>query len=714
MSLPDRAEILAFIAESPNPVGKREIARAFGLRGEAKADLKRLLADMAEEGLLGQGRGRQLHRAGHLPRVCVLKVVSAGAWPLAEPESWDRPETRPRVRLAPAARGLNQGDRVLVRIEDRPDGPHGRVMKRLGRGHVRVLGIAREVDGALCLQPVDRRLRGAVPLKAAGRVAPGTLVAAEMSGQRGRAVAHLVETLGDPFASANLSSIAIAQKGIPHVFAEEVLAEAEAARARGLGPRAELAALPFLTIDPADARDHDDAVFAEVTEGGFRLHVAIADVAWFVPAGSALDRAAFERGNSVYFPDRVVPMLPEALSGDACSLKAGADRAALVLAMDIGRDGAVGAVSVTRARIRVAANLAYEVAQATVEGGGEPALRPLVEPLWGAWRALMKARGQRRPLDLDLPERQVVLDPSGAITAVRLRARLDAHRVIEEMMIAANVAVARLLEARKAPVMYRCHEPPGREKLLALKEYLETLGISFALGQVVTPETFNRVLKQVGGRPEAEVVSEQVLRTQTQALYTPRNSGHFGLSLGAYAHFTSPIRRYADLVVHRSLVSALGLGEGGLPAGAESRMGAIAEHISLTERRAMEAERETLDRYVANHLAGRLGEVLEARVTGVTAFGLFATVEGVGGDGLLPAAALGQEYFRFDEASRALVGEQTGIRYAVGQRLRLRLVAAEPASGALGFALPETAPVVPARRKRMAARLPHGARGARG
>ncbi len=715
MSLPSRADILAFLAESPHPVGKREIARAFGLSGAARVELKQLLSDMAEEGLLGRGRGRQLHRAGHLPRVCVLRVVSGGPRPVGEPESWDRPETCPRVRLAPSARGLNPGDRVLARIEERPDGPHGRVMKTLGRGHVRVLGIARVEEGELRLHPVDRRLRGAVPLRAAGRVAPGTLVAAEMSARHGRAVAHLVEELGNPFAPGMLSSIAIAQKGIPEAFAEEALAEAEAAARQPLGTRADLTALPFLTIDPSDARDHDDAVLAEATDAGFRLHVAIADVAFFVRPGSALDRAAFERGNSIYFPDRVVPMLPEALSSDACSLRAGADRAALVVTMEVGRDGAIGATRVCRAQIRVAANLAYETAQATIDGaGGVAALRPLLEPLWAAWRALMAARARRVPLDLDLPERQVILGPSGEIADVRLRERLDAHRVIEEMMIAANVATARLLEARKAPVMYRCHEPPGREKLLALKDYLESVGIAFALGQVVTPAIFNRVLERVAGRPEAEVVAEQVLRTQTQAYYAPRNTGHFGLSLGTYAHFTSPIRRYADLVVHRSLISALGLGEDGLPEGAEARLAAIGEHVSLTERRAMEAERETLDRYVANHLAGRVGEVVEARVTGVTAFGVFATVEGVGGDGLLPAARLGGEYFRFDAAARALVGERTGARYAVGQRLSLRLVAAEPASGALGFALPDDGLPGPSEGRRARAPRGEGARRPRG
>ena len=700
MSLPSREAILAFLSQSAEPVGKREIARAFGLKGAARADLKALLAEMAEEGLLARGRGRQLHRAGHLPRVAVLRIVSGGPRPIGEPEAWDRPEAKPRVRLAPGARAVGVGDRVLVRVEERPDGWHGRVMKRLARGHQRILGLVRVEGGALRLQPVDRRLRRDLPLRAPHRIEPGTLVAAEVSGGHGAPVAHVVEELGDPAADGRLSTIAILEKGIPHVFPEEALEEAERAAALPLGPRTDLSHLPFLTIDPEDARDHDDAVWAERTEDGVRVLVAIADVSHFVRPGTALDRAAFARGNSVYFPDRVVPMLPEALSAGACSLAAGAARAALVAHLDVAADGSVRASRFERAVIRVVANLAYEAAQAAMDGTGAPAVRPLLEPLWAAWAALARARARRAPLELDLPERQVLLTPDGEIAGVRLRPRLDAHRVIEEMMIAANVAAARALEARKTPVMYRCHEPPGRDKLVALRDYLETFGIALALGQVVTPALFNRVLARVAERPEAREIAEQVLRTQTQAYYAPRNTGHFGLALPSYAHFTSPIRRYADVLVHRALVAALGLGEGGLPEGAGARFQAIGEHVSMTERRAMEAERETLDRYVAKHLAGRVGDILETRITGVVAFGLFATVEEVGGDGFVPASALGDEFFRFDEAARALVGERTGRRFAVGQRLALRLLAAEPASGALLFAPAEAPAGLPPARRR--------------
>jgi len=446
--------------------------------------------------------------------------------------------------------------------------------------------------------------------------------------------------------------------------------------------------------------------------------VAIADVSFYVRPGSALDREARRRGNSVYFPDRVVPMLPEILSADVCSLRTGEDRAALACHLQVAKDGTLKSWRFTRALVRIAANIAYEDAQAIIDskplpfragdgGGGAPQATPLVDsphpnpspegeglreiltPLWSCWKALAAARDRREPLDLDLPERRVVLDELGRIMSVAPRERLDAHRLIEDYMIAANVAAAKALEAKKAPVMYRVHEPPAREKLVALKDYLDTWGVKFALGQVVTPATFNRIIDKVGDADFRPQVMEQVLRSQTQAYYAPANHGHFGLALGSYAHFTSPIRRYADLIVHRSLVAAYDLGPGGLTADEAAGMERIGEAISRLERRAMEAERDTIDRYVAAYLAGKVGEVVETRITGVQNFGLFATVEGVGGDGLLPVRDLGGEYFRFDEAARRLVGESTGEEYAIGQMLPLRLAEANPVSGALRFELPE-------------------------
>ena len=692
--LPTRAQILKFIADTPTPVGKREIARAFGLHAQDKIALKGLLRDMADAGELDVGPGRSVHKGGGLPTVTVLRVIEVGENTVGTPDEWTGPGAAPRVRIIEGKRrgALGLNDRVLARIEEAGSGHRAFPMKVLARKTEFVLGILRKEALGYRLVPVDKRARVDLAVLDVGEAKVGDLVLAEPSGRPPRQHARVVEVLGDPFAPRAFSLIAIHAKGIPHAFSAEALSEAARAAERPLGDRDDLRALPFLTIDPADARDHDDAVWAAADDdaanpGGWQAIVAIADVAFYVRSGSALDANARERGNSVYFPDRVVPMLPEVLSADACSLLEGVDRAVLACHLTIAADGKVTAQRFTRAVIRCVANIAYEEAQATIDAQAGTHLATL-QPLWSAWGSLSKARDARAPLDLDLPERRVVLDEGGRIVAIALRERLDAHRVIEDYMIAANVAAARALEAKKSVCMYRDHEAPGREKLVALKDYLETFNMPFALGQVIQPRTFNKILHAVKGEPHAAQVSEQVLRTQTQAYYSPENKGHFGLALASYGHFTSPIRRYADLVVHRALVRAWKLGDDGLSDEATASMAKTGEHISMTERRAMEAERDTVDRYVAAYLAVRVGETLPTRITGVARFGFFATVEGIGGDGLVPVSTLGYERFVYDEGARCLEGIESGTRFVPGQRLDLRLAEANPITGALRFELP--------------------------
>ena len=703
--LPTREQVLHFIATSDQAAGKREIARAFGLSAQQKIALKALLKDMADEGLIDSAPGRAFHKMGGLPKVTVLRVadVDDGGNVWGVPEQWEAETPAPRLRIRERKRGaLGIGDRVLARTEEAGNGWIAHPMKQLAKSEELVLGVLRRDGDRLWLQGVEKKERREFLVSDAGDAEPGDLVLAEKAGRPPRITVRVAERLGDPFAPRSFSLIAIHKLGIPDVFAPEALEEAERVSRQPLGDRREdLTHLPIVAIDPADARDHDDAVWAAPDDdpgnpGGWRAVVAIADVSFYVRPGSALDKEARRRGNSVYFPDRVVPMLPEILSAEVCSLKTGEDRAALACHLQVGRDGKLLTWRFTRAVVRIAANLAYEQAQATIDAGAGGMLAAL-EPLWACWRALAKARDGRAPLELDLPERRVVLDERGRILSVAPRERLDAHRLIEDYMIAANVAAAKALEAKKAPVMYRDHEPPSREKLVALKDYLKTFGVEFALGQVVRPATFNHLIDRARQLADAEAgegnvlpqIMEQVLRTQTQAYYAPENAGHFGLALGSYAHFTSPIRRYADLLVHRSLVSAYGLGPGGLSQGEAETMERIGQSISMLERRAMEAERDTIDRYVAAYLSERIGETVEARITGVTNFGFFATVEGVGGDGLVPVRDLGDEYFRFDEAARTLTGEHSGVVYASGQRLPLKLAEANPVSGALRFALDE-------------------------
>lgn len=697
--LPTREQILDFISTSQTPAGKREIAKAFGLHAQDKIALKSLLKDMADEGLIDSAPGRAFHKMGGVPKVTVLRITDAdGDTIWAVPERWDAegiPVPRLRVRERGKRGALGPGDRILARTEEVGNGWIAHPMKKLARSEEQVLGVVHEEGGRLYLQGVEKKDRHSYPISERNGAEPGDLVLANKAGKPPRIFAHVTERLGDPFAPRSFSLIAIHRHGIPNIFSDDLLAEAERISKQPLGEREDLRDLPIVAIDPADARDHDDAVWATPdddpkNEGGWKAVIAIADVSFYVRPGSELDREARKRGNSVYFPDRVVPMLPEILSAEVCSLKEGEDRAALACHLQVGKHGELKSWRFSRAVVSIAANIAYEDAQAAIDGTIEhPLTETALRPLWACWRALYKAREKREPLDLDLPERRIVLDEMGRILSVAPRERLDAHKLIEEYMIAANVAAAKALEAKKAPVMYRIHEPPAREKLVALKEYLKTFDMEFALGQVIKPATFNRILEQVGEADFRDEVMQQVLRSQTQAYYGPQNAGHFGLSLGSYAHFTSPIRRYADLIVHRSLVDAYKLGPGGLTPEEAGSMERIGESISTLERRAMEAERETVDRYVAAYLSAHVGEVMEARITGVQNFGFFATIEGIGGDGIVPVRDLGTEYFRYDEASQRLIGDDTGTSFALGQKLQLRLAEANPISGALRFELPD-------------------------
>ena len=691
--LPTRQQIIDFISNSSTAAGKREIAKAFGLHAQDKIALKALLKDMSDEGLIDSAPGRAFHKMGGLPKVTVLRISDIeGDTVWAVPERWEAegiPQPRLRVRERGKASALGVGDRILARTEEAGKGWIAHPMKKLAKGEELMLGVLREEGGKLWLQGIEKKERRDFLVSDAGGAEPGDLVLAEKAGRPPRITARVTQILGDPFAPRSFSLIAIHKHGIPNVFSDELLAEAEKIAKQKLGEREDLRHLPIVAIDPADARDHDDAVWAEATDDGWNAIVAIADVSFYVRPGSELDREARRRGNSVYFPDRVVPMLPEVLSADVCSLKQGVDRAALACHLRIGKDGQLKDWRFTRAVVNLAANIAYEDAQAAIDGETQnPLTETALRPLWDCWQALKKARANREPLDLDLPERRIVLDEKGRILSVAARERLDAHKLIEDYMIAANVAAAKALEAKKAPVMYRVHEPPAREKLVALKEYLKTLGVEFALGQVIQPKTFNHILARVGESDFRDDVMQQVLRTQTQAYYGPANAGHFGLALGSYAHFTSPIRRYADLVVHRALVGAYALGPGGVleDEGAMERTGTS---ISQLERRAMEAERDTVDRYVAAYLSERVGEVVETKITGVQPFGFFATVEGIGGDGLVFVRDIGSEYYRYDEAGQRLVGEHSGDEYKLGQRLQLRLAEANPVSGSLRFEMPD-------------------------
>lgn len=714
-AFPSKAELLAFIRERPGKVGTREIARAFGLKNAARAELKRMLRDLADEGVI-ERRRKRLHHAGTLPSTVLADVTSRDPDGdlIAMPDEWDEevhgPAPRIRIPVPRRARpgeAVGLGDRVLLRVQvaDEEDGIRyrGRVIKVVEHPKHRVLGIFRSLPGGGGrLEPVDKKMLGrelAIPRGAENDARDGDLVAVETSRARrlGPPQGRVVERLGSLKSERAVSLIAIQAHGIPSEFRRETLNEAEAATPATMKHREDWRDIPFVTIDPPDAKDHDDAVHAEAdtasnNPGGFIVRVAIADVAYYVRPGSALDREALVRGNSVYFPDRVIPMLPERLSNDLCSLRPHQDRAALAVRMVIGADGHKKSHSFHRIMMRSAARLSYEHAQVAV--GGRPdedveaLVEPVLRPLFSAYEAMARARNERQPLDLDLPERKILLKADGTVDRVITPERLEAHRLIEEYMIQANVAAAETLEKARTPLIYRVHDEPSLEKVAALREFLQTHDINFPKTGALRPEAFNRVLARVKGRETEQLVNEVILRTQAQAEYAAENYGHFGLNLRRYAHFTSPIRRYADLIVHRALIRALKLGAGGLPESVDRKqLAEVAAQISAAERRAMLAERETADRLIAHFLADRIGAVFDGRISGVTRAGLFVKLHETGADGFVPARTIGDEYYRFDERRHAMVGRHSGETYRLGDPVTVRLVEAAPVAGALRFEL---------------------------
>lgn len=704
---PSRDEILRYIAENPDRAGKRDIAKAFALRGEDRIWLKDVLRDLQDEGLLTKERKR-LARVGALPHVAVLDIFGrdADGVLLAHPtEAIGNGE--PPVIAIRVSRGGNGptpgiGDRVLAKTfpTDDPAGPAytGRVMKIFEKRTDAVLGVFRVLkDGTFRIEPVERRQPELVVDKEFQNGAKnGDLVEVEpaRASRYGLPRAKVLAVLGSLTSEKAVSMIAIHANDIPHIFPADVIAEAEAVKPATLAGREDWRELPLLTIDPADAKDHDDAVFAmpdtdEKNAGGVVVTVAIADVAAYVRYGTALDREALKRGNSVYFPDRVVPMLPERISNDLCSLREGQDRPAIAVRMTFSADGHKLRHSFHRVMMKSAAKLAYQQAQAAIDGAPDdttgPILDAVLKPLWDAYGILKRGRDTRQPLELDLPERKILLKQDGTVDKVVVPERLDAHKLIEEFMIQANVAAAETLEAKRQALVYRIHDAPSLAKQESLREFLQTLGLSLARGAQMRPNQFNGILARVRGADNEGLVNEVVLRSQSQAEYSPANIGHFGLNLKRYAHFTSPIRRYADLIVHRGLIAALGLGPGGLTQDEAERLEEVSALISATERRAMAAERDTVDRLIAAYLAERIDDRFDARISGVTKSGLFVQLPQYGADGFIPVSTLGGDYYIYDETARSLFGERTGKGYQLADRVEVRLIEVAPMAGAMRF-----------------------------
>ena len=707
--LPDRETLIKILRERGEAdIG--DLAKEFGLKGGDRRALREMLRSLQSEGSLGKRGRKGFAEAGALPPVGVVDVVERNADGDLYVRLVKAGEDAPLVVLAPGkheaaagpAPGL--GDRLLARFERDDNGELvARVIKRLGEGGQRQLGVIRKNRREVRVEPVDRRSKDSllIPEAAAADLREGDLVLAQAvaSDQRfGPKRGKIIEVIGREDQPRAASIIAIYAHGIPTGFSDAAEAEANAAQPPTLAGREDLRDVPFITIDPADARDHDDAVYAEPDEdpknpGGWIVWVAIADVAAYVRPASALDRGAWEKGNSVYFPDRVEPMLPERLSNGLCSLREGENRACMAVRMVFDRNGKKTGHKFTRGLMRSAAKLSYEQAQAASEGRLDEATGPILEriikPLWEAYRCMLIGRNVRQPLNIESLERKIVLGADGKVESIQPRASLEAHKLIEEMMVQANVCAAQTLEQRGSPLIYRVHDAPSLEKTAALADFLGTIGLPWNKGEAARTERFNKLLAETRGGPHAEIVNEVVLRTQMQAHYSPENIGHFGLNLDRYAHFTSPIRRYADLIVHRALVRALKLGDDGLSDYDVTRIKETADHITECERRAMSAERDATDRYVAAFLHDRVGTSFEGRITGVTRFGLFVRLAETGADGLIPVSSLGSsqggDFFIHDDRSHALVGERSGVRWRLGRMVSVRLTEATPITGGLLF-----------------------------
>jgi ribonuclease R len=715
LRLPTREALLDYIARNPNNTSKREISRAFQITGDDRIYLKKLLRGLKDEGIL-QKSGKRFQEQGGLPSVAPLDITSRDrdGGLIAQPIEWDEshgemPIISVRVDKKAKSHTPGVGDRILARIAKLtlPKSKSGktyysaRPIKTLSKRQDATLGILRIDDqGNGHVEPIQRRQRELMVENNDFKDAKnGDLIEVqETRGKRyGLNLARIIKALGSMESEKAISAIAIHEYEIPHIFPQTLLDEAERAQSptpQSDSKREDWRDLPLTTIDPRDAKDHDDAIFAEFDEdednqGGVILYVAIADVSYFVTANSALDKEAQKRGNSTYFPDQVVPMLPEKISNDLCSLREGEIRPALMAKMTFDKSGYKKHHSFHRVFMKNHIRLSYEEAQEAFDGNpnerAKPHMEQILTPLYAAYKILKKGRDAREPLELEVPERKIILDENGRVKSVIVPERLDAHKLVEECMIQANVAAAETLEQKRHTLIYRTHNGPSLDKLEILRTFLSSIDLKIGQSSTILPSLFNQILESQADSAHFELLNQVVLRAQSQAEYSPLNTGHFGLHLKRYAHFTSPIRRYADLVIHRALIDALNIGQEPTMDFEPANLEQIATQISQSERRSMAAERDTKDRLIAHYLSDKVGAEFNARINGVVGAGIFVTLSETGADGFIPVRQLGDEYFIFDDARHAMIGEQSSQGFQIGDRVLVRLMDVSPVSGSLEF-----------------------------
>jgi len=701
--VPDKEKLLRYITESPVPLSKREIMTAFKISGDDRRIIKDLLRELETEGLIVKQPGGDYATPEGLPSVAIIEIddIDIDGDVFAHPVEWnDVQGPAPRIEIIPdAGKGhpaVKIGDRVLARLKRYSDRVYeGHVIRSLSDETAQVMGLVIQQKRGFVLQPTDKRAKHdfEIAQDELNGAKDGDLAMGEVQPSRGtlRKKVRITQIIGRRDDPKAISLIAMAESGLREKFPEAVIKETEGMTVPDVKSREDLRKIPLVTIDGVDARDFDDAVFAERDGSGFHLIVAIADVAFYVRPHSALDKEALRRGNSTYFPDRVVPMLPEALSNDLCSLRPKENRACMAFHMWIDENGAMTKYKIVRGLMRSVARLTYEQVQAARDGIKDDVtdglMADVINPLYDAYAILDKARRKRGALDLDLPERQILIDKNGNMTGVKNRARYDSHKLIEEFMILANVAAASALELKKAPCVYRIHDRPSIQKLDAVREFVEAFGLSLPKGQVMRPAQINSLLEKAKELPYSQLISQVILRSQSQAVYSPDNIGHFGLALQKYAHFTSPIRRYADLLVHRSLIKAYDLGPGGLSDEEAATLEEKSEHISQTERTSAEAERSSVDRFTAQWMSERIGAQFDGKINGVTRFGLFVTLDENGADGLVPIRSLPDDFYIHDEQQHALIGRKSKRIYRLGAPLTIKIVEADGLTGSSVFAV---------------------------
>ncbi|WP_336294685.1 ribonuclease R [Bartonella sp. CB169] len=705
--LPKKAEILSFINENPNLSSKREIAKAFNLKDDSHIWLRDVLRELKDKNLILKQRKKAINK-GKLPPISAVKISGRDedGGLIAQPIEWKN-SSKPNIEILPFHRikgvTIGVGDHVLVKICRNKSASYsytGRIIRKIDEPQKNTFGIVRKLEnGQWRLDPIERKANELIiDISSEMKIKSGDLVEVEIQKNTdyGLKSAQVKNVLGCIDSEKTLSMIALLSKGIPYTFPEDVLKQVKNIKPASIDNREDWRQLPLVTIDPPDAKDHDDAVYAikdtdPTNSGGWIVVVAIADVSYYIKTGSALDKEALKRGNSVYFPDHVVPMLPEHISNNLCSLREGKERPALAVRMIFDANGNKRKHSFHRTMVRIAAKLSYQEIQLAIEGNINKKIAPFFEsvlqPLWEAYECLKAARNRRQPLKLEIAEKKVILDKNGCIKNVLIEPHLEAHRLIEEFMIQANIAASETLKEYNQPLIYRIHDKPSLAKQEVLRNFLKSLGISLSRGAELTSERLNNILEKVMNSEQQELVNQVILRAQSQAEYNPKNIGHFGLNLQNYTHFTSPIRRYADLVIHRALIKALKLGNDKLTDTQEKNLAEIATQISLYERRAMMAERETIDRLVAHYLANKIGHIFTGRVSGVTKTGLFISLDKFNTDGFVHISTLKNDYYYFDEGQHSLVGKRSNKGYQLSDIAEVKLITVQPFSGTLRFEL---------------------------